>query len=582
MVCAGRRWCDVAVPTLPSPDDAAARRSPPTVLTQALGLLRSLAVIGPPPAGAVRPGGAGHARQGVAPALALKRPRAALIAALLVAVAAPVLLVPIPFLTDYPNHLARMYILAWLDQDRLLALYYTTGWKIVPNLAVDALVPPLARLTGIDAAGKLFVLAVLGLTAGGTLALHRAIHHRRSAWPLVALLFLYNQIFLYGFLNYLFAVALALWAMVAWIRLRRATPWRRATVSTLFVLALFASHFVGIALYGLALLCYETRRWRERRPVARRLRRNLLVLVLPFVPALLLMLLSPTSGYAAETLWAFWPYKLEGLYYLVKSYSLIGDIVFAALLLAGAGWGLWTGRLRAHPLALLYAPLAALVYLVTPMELADAALVDVRLPVAFLFFLIAMTDWQPRRPGEARLFLGAIVALLALHLAVITAQWQGYGRVLADMLRSFDRIERGSRVLVAINPAGARLTDKTALQHLPALAAIERSAMVSSLFTHPGKQPLRLKREWRDIGGVDGDPLVVEDLAAVDRGDPTVRSINPVGRPQRRYWGTWRRDYDYVYILFTPAGYRPPVDRLEPLYRSDAFALFRIPHEGPG
>jgi len=83
-------------------------------------------------------------------------------------------------------------------------------WRLVPNLAIDAIVPLLARLIGIYAAGKVFVLLIAAMTVSGTFALYRAIWGRYGAWPLTSFRFLYNQIFLYGFLNYLFAAALAL------------------------------------------------------------------------------------------------------------------------------------------------------------------------------------------------------------------------------------------------------------------------------------------------------------------------------------------------------------------------------------
>jgi hypothetical protein len=497
---------------------------------------------------------------------------------LLLAAALPILAFKIPILADYPNHLARMYAIAWLDQDKLLANYYSIEWHVVPNLAVDAIVPLLARLIGIYAAGKLFVLLIAALTAGGTVALHRALFRRASPWPLAAFLFLYNFIFLYGFLNYLFAAALALWGAAAWIRLRRATAWRRGAVSALFVLALFASHFLGLALYGFAVLCYEAWRWYERRPTWPRLVRNALAFGLPFLIVPPLLLLSPTSGFTADTVWTLWPQKFEGLYYTFKSYNAVADGLFALALAAGVAWGLWTRRLRPHPVALIYLPAAALVYLAAPTMLADAGVVDMRLPSSFVFFAIAFCDWQGRSAREAKLFLAAVLALTVAHLAVIGAYWHHFDRIIAEFGRSFERIAPGSRVLVASNPDGARWTYKTVLAHVPALVVIERSAMESLIFTHPGKQPLHVKPEWRDITPYDGDALLVEDLAATDRGDPTIRSVNPIGTPQTPYWRHWRQDYDYLYVLYTPQGYQPPLKQLEPLYRTDFFQLYRIPH----
>ena len=69
----------------------------------------------------------------------------------------PFTLVRIPPLVDYPNHMARMQILADAGHSEYLKQYYEIHWDILPNLAMDVLVPPLSKLVGIQAAGKLFI-----------------------------------------------------------------------------------------------------------------------------------------------------------------------------------------------------------------------------------------------------------------------------------------------------------------------------------------------------------------------------------------------------------------------------------------
>ncbi len=69
-------------------------------------------------------------------------------------------------------------------------------------------------------AGKVFIALTFALLAGGTMALHAALHRRWSPWPLLAVFFLYNSVFLWGFLNYLFGLGLALFACALWVRLR--------------------------------------------------------------------------------------------------------------------------------------------------------------------------------------------------------------------------------------------------------------------------------------------------------------------------------------------------------------------------
>jgi len=53
----------------------------------------------------------------------------------------PVWTHPLPPLSDYVNHLSRMHVIAALERDPLLAKFYQVNWQIVPNLAMDLIVP---------------------------------------------------------------------------------------------------------------------------------------------------------------------------------------------------------------------------------------------------------------------------------------------------------------------------------------------------------------------------------------------------------------------------------------------------------
>jgi hypothetical protein len=57
----------------------------------------------------------------------------------------PTLIVDIPAMADYPNHLARMYLLVeggTADSNP----FYEITWKMYPNLGMDLIVPQIARL----------------------------------------------------------------------------------------------------------------------------------------------------------------------------------------------------------------------------------------------------------------------------------------------------------------------------------------------------------------------------------------------------------------------------------------------------
>src|SRR6202023_2867317 len=89
-----------------------------------------------------------------------------------------------------------------------LADNYVVHWRLLPNLAMDLVVPLLAHIVPIDVAGRIFVALTMLTLIGGTAALHRALYGRAGLWPLVSLLFIYNAALYWGFLNCLFGIGL--------------------------------------------------------------------------------------------------------------------------------------------------------------------------------------------------------------------------------------------------------------------------------------------------------------------------------------------------------------------------------------
>ena len=117
-------------------------------------------------------------------------------AALLAIVSAPLFSTVLPPLVDYPNHLARLHLIAEGGNN-----FYAVRWAPLPDLAADLIVPALAQIMPLALAGKLFVLLIFALTAGGAAWLNRAATGRWRVWPLLAFLLLYYRVLLWGFLN---------------------------------------------------------------------------------------------------------------------------------------------------------------------------------------------------------------------------------------------------------------------------------------------------------------------------------------------------------------------------------------------
>src|SRR6266404_6082344 len=97
-----------------------------------------------------------------------------LVGLLFAASVAPLLSVEIPAMVDYVNHLARMHLIVDAAAGRPNPAYQI-DWRLDPNLAVDIIVPALARFVTVETAARLFLLASQALVVSGAIALEMAV-----------------------------------------------------------------------------------------------------------------------------------------------------------------------------------------------------------------------------------------------------------------------------------------------------------------------------------------------------------------------------------------------------------------------
>ncbi len=492
-------------------------------------------------------------------------PRPALVfAALFVLAAIPVSLGTILPLLDYPNHLARMYLLTHLRDSPALQTYYAIDWHPVPNLAMDATVPLLSRIVPLVWAGKIFVLATFLLLTGGAALLHRALFGRWSLWPFLAFLLLYNRVFLWGFLNYLFGVGLALCAFAAWVALRERAAGIRATVSGVFCLAIYFSHLAAYGIYGSLILGFEVGLlWRRRAPLLR-WAADLATAGLPLVPPLAILLIgSPGTASGAISFGSPWR-KLDLLFSVFDNYSRPFDVACFVLAVGAVAFAYWRGWIRLAPSMALPLALVALAYLALPSQLFTASGADHRLPLAIALVGIAATSWVGPDPLNERRFLAGALVLFLLRLGVVVASWQASDREYASALAGFDAVPTGSRIAVAF-PAAALHAGGTPLAHLPVWAIAQRQAFVPTLAAFPTQQPVVLEHPYKELAAT----LPPERLwnALLARGSP----LDPVQRE------AFER-YDFVVLIDAKPFNLAAIDGLEPIYTDARVQIFRLAH----
>ncbi len=500
---------------------------------------------------------------------------AVLFVAFTLLISIPVWTHPLPPLSDYVNHLARMQVLATLDKNPKLAEFYTVNWQVIPNLTMDFIVPVLARAgVKIYLAGQIYIVTMFALIMSGALALNRALIGRWSTTPLFAFPLLYNYVFLVGLMNYMFGIGIALWAMAGWVALReRAWPWRYL-LSAACVPLLFFCHLSALGVYGVGILSYEALRLWERRGETSRDKgwparmAEFVCGGLPFLAAAPLLYFSPTLGLAGNIYWEQRG-KIDGLMYVIADYSDIAAFLIVLVLGASIVWALRRHVLRFHPLVYVLLLVGGAIYLALPRVMFDTYMTDQRVPVGIAFMIFACGDLELRRRLVRRGFMVVLILLTAVRLIEIDYNWTQLSDSTSQFRASVKRIVPGSKVFVSYSDRsmGDDVRD-LGLVHAACIAVIERSSLVTTLFTVPGKQIVHVKPAYQDYADVhDGTPPSIAQLiVAAEQPQP--------GTPA--FWLNWTR-FDYLYVLFTEDDAPNPYpSHLKLVADGDRFQLYKI------
>ncbi len=227
--------------------------------------------------------------------------------ALVVSLAAPFFLIDLPPVLDYPNHLARYFVLAHPD-DPLLSQMYAPRWGILPNIGMDVIGATLLKFTDPHVGGRLILALSLFAPLAGVVAYSRVAFGRFTYWPLASGLAAWNAIFFLGFMNFLLSVGLAFGAAALWMTLdRRGRRWTAAVSLAVIVAVIFFCHIFGVLLTALLIGSYELARLLDlRRDGALTLGEGLrtcALIALVLSPAIALYLASPLSGDSTPPTW---------------------------------------------------------------------------------------------------------------------------------------------------------------------------------------------------------------------------------------------------------------------------------------
>lgn len=494
--------------------------------------------------------------------------RMVLLGATLCVALVPILICwPIPALLDYPNHLARMSLLARAAAGNPHPDYEVV-WSFMPNLAMDLVVPWLARWMRIETAGLLFLVLGKALLVLGAATLERVVKGRIGWTGYAAIIALWAAPFAWGFVNFEIGMGICLFALAGWLRLARQPVVPVLAIwHALACAALYSGHLFALGIYGWSVGICELWRW-HRHAVPWR-ERIAITLVLA-LPPLALVLTSRASGASIGgdvTLWSLHGKALFGLAANGFSQATAATITAVALMAAYVVWRRREAVLLGPGgmLALSY----VMLFVIMPSRIADTQFVEIRVVVAAFFVLPAFIELRWRDDLGPIVARTAIGALICLTTSVVALHQLSYAPIYRAIKSSFESLPPGARVLLAYDIETNTMPPSVwdyPLHHAATLVVIHRDVYVPTLFMHAGMQPLRPAPHHGAHATHDTGPLAVSEL--LEGWAP--REAKPGER-------NWSRDFDYLYV-FELGGELPATvaENLRRIVSGPRFTLYRI------
>ncbi|OJU17501.1 MAG: hypothetical protein BGN95_20130 [Sphingomonas sp. 66-10] len=471
-----------------------------------------------------------------------------------------------PPLGDFYGHVGRYYVMIDDGQSDYLRRYFDFRWRIMGNLGQDLMMVPVGGLIGVERGARLLTALIAPLTILALRQLSIAATGAVQAPALLALPFVFSFPLLFGFINYALALAVALWGLVFWYRIRRCEPLARSIGLALIASIVWLCHLAGWATFVLGVGAIEASAawvaWRGGRGFWRAVR--------PCLSSL--SILTPISftlasaGEAGETGNFDLALKLRWLAFVLRDQSIFLDLGSQLVIAVAVAFLIARRWVTIEPALTLAAAALFILFWLMPTQIMGSFFADLRLlPVVAIFALLGLRSIGAGRRSAIAL-LG--VGLFLVRLAVMTIGWIATSDAIASDLKALDRVPRGSRIAVLAPMRMCENWPNDSVSHIASLAIGRREAFVNSQWNIAG-QLMRPIYNW----GRGYNDVVSATLAPAG----TTCSGNDLAAWLRQFP---RDRFDYVWLF--RAGPLPAIDRawLQEEYRGAKGVLHRITDHG--
>ena len=485
----------------------------------------------------------------------------------------PTLYPPVPPLVDLLGHMGRYRVQLDLATSPDLQRFYGFDWHLIGNLGFDILIVPLGKLLGLEGAVKLIAMTIPPITVAGFLWVAREVHNRLPPTVAFALPFAFAHPFLFGFVNFTLAMALAFVAFGLWLRLARLGATRvRAALFVPISFVLFITHTFGWGTLGLLAFSAEAVRQHDKGMSWWKAgMRAALHAAVMLGPVLVMLAWRSTVQHGGTADWFNLPAKASWIMMALRDRWQWFDFACVAAALAVIV------EARRRPALTFSRNLAfsALVllagFMVLPRIVFGSAYADMRLaPYMIATALLAIR------------FRGATIMPLARTLAVIGVGFYLMRIVTTTLslvwasndqeakLQALDHVPRGARLVSLVGQDCGRLWALPRNTHLPAMAIVRRHAFSNDQWAIEGANLLSVR--YRQAGHFLADPSQI---------------VRPAECASRDAWSADRalaaipRDaFDYVWLVDMPPHDPRLLDGMTPIWRGPGSLLYAVGKSG--
>lgn len=413
-------------------------------------------------------------------------------------------------LADLPNHLARVHIWQVSGTDNAVP-FVSPVWALQPNLALDLIVGAFATIMPIEDAGRVFIILTILSMVLGPAIFGKRLNGYFTVWSFAPLLVVYNRLFYWGFLGYLFSIGIAIAVSSIWLEdslKRKYFIWMlkgSLGAAAVLICHLYAYGFLGLVVAGISL-----------HKVIENSSSSLLANIGHFAKRMA-PVVAPLPIFAMTSPALKTTYAIEWGPPIGKISSIVGTLIgsgfwtipfLAMMVLAAILYLIWERYLSIPKWGVTLLGLLILIHLGMPDKLISSYGADKRLPIAIALLCCAFITGQRLLGAKQRSIIFSLFVLaVVLKSLSIQYEWKDYQKIHAEHMTAFELLKPKSSIIHLVGTANPAGLPKMPLTEEAGYAMILKSTFWPGIFAYPIHGAQAIEFSPKEAGYPPSSPL---------------------------------------------------------------------------